>query len=87
MRAGVTGWFTIKVDMMAIGLMFMIAMICVLCRDFTDPVILSMLLSYTMTIQFNLKWYLVCFNSLQGNMVNADRCMKILDIPQERKVD
>ena len=50
MRAGVTGWFTIKVDMMAIGLMFMMTMICVLCRDFTDPVILAMLLSYTMTI-------------------------------------
>jgi ABC-type multidrug transport system fused ATPase/permease subunit len=87
MRAGVTGWFTIKVDMMAISLMFLMTMICVLCRDFTNPVILAILLSYTMTIQFNLKWFLVTFNTLQGNMVNADRCMKLLDIPQERKVD
>ena len=87
MRAGVTGWFAIKVDLMAISLMFMMTMICVLSRDFTDPVILAMLLSYTMTIQSSLKWYLVCFNALQGNMVNADRCMKVLDIPQEATVD
>lgn len=64
MRAGVTGWFAIQVDIMAISLMFLMTMICVLSRDYTDPVILAMLLSYTMTIQFNLKWYLVCFNSL-----------------------
>ena len=87
MRAGVTGWFAIKVDLMAISLMFLMTMICVLARDFTDPVILAMLLTYTMTIQGSLKWYLVCFNSLQGNMVNADRCMKVLDIPQEASVD
>jgi ATP-binding cassette subfamily C (CFTR/MRP) protein 1 len=50
MKAGVTGWFTIKVDIIGISLMFMMTMICVLCRDFTDPVILAILLSYTMTI-------------------------------------
>jgi len=50
MKAGVAGWFSIRIDLVAITLMFIISMICVLCRDMTDPVILSMLLSYIMTI-------------------------------------
>lgn len=83
MKSGVQGWFAIRVDLIAIMLMFTISLICVLCRDAedADPVLLSMLLSYIMTIQFNLTWSLKCFMYLQSNMVNAERCMKILNVP------
>tara|TARA_B110000285_G_C14780591_1_gene448295 strand:- start:125 stop:427 length:303 start_codon:yes stop_codon:yes gene_type:complete len=88
MKAGVTGWFSIRIDLVAITLMFIISMICVLCRgEQADPVILSMLLSYVMTIQFSLGWFLKCFINYQANMVNVNRCLTILNVPQERKVE
>ena len=47
---GVNAWFSIRIDIIAIMVMFCISMICVFYRDYTDPIILCMLLSYIMTI-------------------------------------
>lgn len=82
MKAGVNGWFSIRIDFVAITLMFIISMICVLGRELSgDPVILSMLLSYVMTVQFSLGWFLKCLMFFQANMVNVNRCLRILEIP------
>ena len=45
-QKGVAGWYSIRIDIMAIILMFICSMICVLGRDLpdADPVVLSMLL-------------------------------------------
>lgn len=51
MCAGVSLWFSIRVDFMAICLLLSISFVCVLSRDYTDPVILSMLLNYSTSIQ------------------------------------
>ena len=85
MSSGVEAWFCIRIDLVAIGLMFAITLLCVFCHKFTDPILLSLLLSYTMTIQFSLTWMMKCFVYVQTNMVNAARCMTILDVPQEEK--
>lgn len=69
-----------RVDVLAIALMLLISVICILAREHSDPIILSMLLSYIMTIQYSLTWSLKCFMYLQSNMVNADRCMKLLEV-------
>ena len=89
MMAGVSCWFSIRVDVLSIFLMFTISMIAVLARGLPgqDPIVLSMLLSYILTIQFNLTWSLKCFMYLQSNLVNADRCMKLLEVPQERTIE
>ena len=50
MMQGVNSWFAIRIDIIAVCVMFWISLICVFFRDFTDPIILCMLLSYTMTI-------------------------------------
>lgn len=50
MMAGVAGWFAIKVDLIALLIMSVVSFVCVLCRGFTDPIVLSMLLSYVLTI-------------------------------------
>ena len=50
MMAGVAGWFAIKVDMIAVLIMSVVTLACVLGRNIADPIILSMLLSYTLTI-------------------------------------
>jgi len=90
MMAGVTGWFSIRVDVLAIILMITITMTCVIGRSFNHSkdaaILFSMILSYTLTIQYNLTWSLKIFMSLQSNMVNAERCMKILDVAQEREL-
>ena len=87
MMTGVSSWFAMRVDILAITIMLLISMTCIYARnqEGADPVILSMLLSYVMTIQFSLTWALKCFMYLQSSMVNADRCMKVLEVPQERK--
>mmetsp|Transcript_17853 Transcript_17853/g.30299 ORF Transcript_17853/g.30299 Transcript_17853/m.30299 type:complete len:632 (+) Transcript_17853:2840-4735(+) len=84
MQSGVSGWFSIRVDLLAIFLMLSISFICVMLRDF-DPVIMSMLISYLISIQMQLIWGLKCFMYIQSTMVNADRCLKMVEIPQERQ--
>jgi ATP-binding cassette subfamily C (CFTR/MRP) protein 1 len=59
MQAGVQSWFSIRVDGMAILLMLIIAFICVFLREF-NAVIISMLLSYVLTLQIYLIWTLKC---------------------------
>lgn len=55
-------------------------------REVANPVLLSVMLSYVMTIQFNLVNVLKTFMTVQSSLVNADRCMKLLDIPQEAEL-
>ena len=45
-----TGWFGIKVDILAFFLMLILSIICVLSKDFADSVILSMLLPSILAI-------------------------------------
>jgi len=45
-QVGVQNWFSIRVDFLAILLMLSIAMICIFARRFTEPIVLSMLLTY-----------------------------------------
>lgn len=79
--AGVNCWFSIRVDLLAITLMLIFAYACILSRDSTSPVILSMLLSYVLTIQMTLTSSLKTFMNLQSSMVNATRCVALLGIP------
>ena len=48
----VSSWFAMRVDILAITIMLLISMTCIYARnqEGADPVILSMLLSYVMTI-------------------------------------
>ena len=61
---GVNAWFSIRIDILAIMVMLCISMICVFYRDYTDPIVLCMLLSYIMTIQVNIIWSLKCYMGL-----------------------
>lgn len=50
MAAGVSLWFAIRVDFLAISLLLVVSFVCVLSRDWTNPIIMSMLLNYSMSI-------------------------------------
>jgi ABC-type multidrug transport system fused ATPase/permease subunit len=49
--SGVTSWFSIRVDMIAVLLILVLSITCVITRESTDPIILSILMSYVLTIQ------------------------------------
>jgi hypothetical protein len=82
----VAGWFSIRVDSLALLLMTTISVICVMFRE-KDAVIMSMLLSYLLGIQQNLTWTLKTYMQMQGSMVNVDRCLRLIQIPQEVELD
>jgi ATP-binding cassette subfamily C (CFTR/MRP) protein 1 len=82
--SGVNCWFSIRIDLLAILLILTFTLVCVFTRASTNPVVLSMLLSYVLTIQYTLTQSLKTYMSLQSTMVNANRCVAMLEIPQER---
>lgn len=49
---GVSNWFAIRVDILAIIIMFIMTVVCIIARELPNPnpIVLSMLLSYLMTI-------------------------------------
>lgn len=64
-------------------MMTVLSFSCILWRDYANPVILSLVLLYSMKIQDILIWVLRLFILFKAKMVNADRCLNVLSIPQE----
>lgn len=52
-------------------------------KEVIEPVLLSMLLSYVLTIQTTLVWVLKFYVQIESNMINAERCMNLCKIVQE----
>lgn len=61
MMSGVNSWFAIRVDIISIFLMLAISTMSVLARDHSDPILLALVLTYGLNIQYSLinglKWY------------------------------
>ncbi len=43
-----------------------------------------LLLTYMLLLQEYVLWTVKCFAELEQRMINVDRCLKLLDVPQER---
>ena len=52
-------------------------------KEVIEPVLLSMLLSYVLTIQTTLVYVLKFYVQIESNMINAERCMNLVNIIQE----
>ena len=50
------------------------------------PILLSILLSYVLTIQTTLVWVLKYYVQIESNMINAERCMQLTRIIQEKEI-
>jgi ABC-type multidrug transport system fused ATPase/permease subunit len=87
MRMGVLEYFRIRVDISATTFVAIICAICIISRENTDPVLLSLLLTYAMNIQNNLTYLLMNQMSIETLMVNAERCMQMTEVEQERASD
>lgn len=76
-------WFAVRLDTIVTLTMTAIALICVLERNNADTVLLCLLLTYTLTVQANTVASIRTAMTLEARMVNAERVMSILNIPQE----
>lgn len=50
MMSAVNSWFAIRVDLIAVSVMFFITLTCVFTRDYVDPVMLGLLLTYGLNL-------------------------------------
>ena len=84
---GALQYFSIRVDISASTFVAIICAICIISREHTDPVLLSLLLTYAMNIQNNLTFLLMNQMSIETLMVNAERCMQMTQVEQEAVSD
>lgn len=78
-------WFAIRVDILCLITMATISVICVTARFRVDPIMLSLLLSYTLTLQQVLSSMVRQMMDIQARMVNVQRLLSLLEIPQEKQ--
>lgn len=76
-------WFAIRIDLVSIATMCAIGSFCVLFREKGNPVMLAMLLSYSVVLQQYVISTIRMMMQVEARMVNADRCLNLLTIPQE----
>ena len=72
-----------RIDGLAIITMMTISTFCVLYRNESNPVMLSMLLTYSLTVQAATISSIRCLMTIEARMVNAERCFSVLKVPQE----
>jgi ABC-type multidrug transport system fused ATPase/permease subunit len=68
---GIQCFFGIRVSICATIFVALICAICVITRETTSPVLLSLLLTYSMSIQDNLQWLLMLQMAIEKLMVSA----------------
>ena len=74
-------WFAIRVDVLSLITMTVISVICVTSRYRVDPIMLSLLLTYTLSLQQVLSSTLRMLMDVQARMVNVQRLLSLLKVP------
>lgn len=84
MMSAANSYFAIRLDMISCLMTTILSTICVVLRGSANPIMLGLILTYSLNIanalQLLLKWYMV----LEGQMVTATRCLKLKDVEHER---
>lgn len=55
-------------------------------KEVIEPILLSLILSYVLTIQTTLVWVLKYYVQIESNMINAERCMNLARVVQETSI-
>ena len=76
-------WFSIRVDTVSLITMLLVGNFCIFTRHSHDPVMLSMLLSYVLSLQSMLIGTINAYIAVEKNMVSIERCLQMLTVPQE----
>ena len=67
-------WFNIRVDTLSLITTLIIGNFCIITRLNNDPVILSMLLSYILSLQTMVIGTIQAYIQIEKNMVSIERC-------------
>ena len=62
-------------------MMITISTFCVLYRNEADHVMLSVLMTYSLTVQSDTISSVRCLMQIEARMVNAERCLSLLKVP------
>ena len=80
MMSAVNSYFSIRLDLISCAMTTIITSACVALRDHSDPVMLSLLLTYSLNTQIILYSILRWYMSLESQMVTVTRCCKLKDV-------
>ena len=70
--------------MISVLIMAMSTSICIFFREFEDPVMIGMTLTYILQLQDFIVYTLYALADVEKNMVNIQRCVEMSKVPQER---
>ena len=84
---GINTWFSLRIDLISLTIMSFSSVFCLFYGEddssTSGRVYPVMLLTYVLLLQEYVLWTIKCYAEIEQRMVNVDRCLKILDIPQE----
>ena len=87
MEIAVHQYFHVRVQLMTLTFMTVVTSMCIYLRDKKDPVILSMMMNYILHIQGAIAGLLYCYIGLERQMIDAEKCVVMTKIVQEREAE
>lgn len=81
---GVFGWYSLRLDILIALMLSAACAACVVLRTSTNPIYLSMMLQYMLTLQGQLKSGMSQFGEIERKMVSVQRLLDLNLIPQEK---
>ena len=78
---GVFGWYSMRLDLLSSTILAAGCVASILLRDQVNPVLLSLMLQYLLTLQLYCQWCLHNFGEIERKMVSVQRLYQLEDIP------
>ena len=79
----IQAWFSLRMDLISIVILSFSTVFCVLNHGSGNKIFFALLLSQILLLQDFILWTVKCFAYVEQRMVNVDRVLKMLDVPQE----
>lgn len=79
-----SSWFAVRVDMIVLFLMLFMTLLCMFLREYSDPVLISLILNYQTSMQFALMQLSKQYMVLEQQMVSFERCENLTKVVQEK---
>jgi predicted membrane protein len=80
----VQAWFSLRMDLISMCVLAFSTFFCVLNRDSGNKVFFALLLTYILLLNDFVLWTVKCVAIVEQRMVNVDRCLKMMNVPQEQ---
>ena len=81
---GVFGWYSLRLDMLTSMILIASCSAVILLRTSANPIFLSMMLQYVLTLQQYLQYTMGNFGEIERKMVSTQRLFDLELIPQEK---